>query len=761
MRQSCDVATGGRRPPGREIDTQTGFCFFHLWRGRGAHRISCTVAAMGEGRALTVFTLASQDFISMLRNWVRHMAIELPEQSFEAHATDSATFAACRGFVYQPGVCVHSPFNVSSEKDRAEYYATRFYAHKVAILLTVLQRSSTVIMLDATALIGSASCFDQWKAYQEDIVTSASMTDPPDFARAFGQVANTGAILIRATARELVGSWLEGMQKNRLVHGDQRHFNRLLTERGFAWANVTTTAQQGRVGSIRGWRNPAREEGTNTIRFLPLLQWPRQSNRSAGKCLYHPFVHTAREEIFARDGWWHADSSDSAALPHRAGRCEVGMATRVSCSTQAFDPSKFERAIGARSDSEFVAIRESNTTLGRSKWAELCHAAGCCANLDASPTLSLRFKNASLRCYRPITDSASAHCENQDPECRGCKACKDSEQSLAPNAVHFVWVGDLCPPPSMLLSLSRAALLTKPDTLNVWLSASSSCDATAPVAQCIAAFGGQLRRMEPPANMSIAGMRRSSSFATVPWQSALPPTSDTLLENAPKRAATRKTLLAAHESDVARLYILNRLGGMYLDADAVLVRALHRWRSCDFVMGTDSPFAKLNNGLMVSRPDSAFGRQWWANLSAWTGRGWDMASCSLPFQLCLNLPHQVAATSRLGTIPLDWRWEGTVPQRSGQGRQDAVNRVLALRDAVHFSGGFQMHSTVNSSLSRAVLARLLEDTLRSINDRGSGRAREVVQKQRECLDWWAHSSTLLKCDGDLNLRRSRCAGHWA
>ena len=152
-----------------------------------------------------------------------------------------------------------------------------------------------------------------WMRYPEDIVISSSGGAPRDFAKQFGRVANTGALLMRPSALRLIELWLNDMQTHhddptKEYSGNQEHFNHLLQRNSFAWDRQNTSGRQSdRTGAVR---IPTSASGngasvTMHVRFLSPIQWPRDANRSEGKCLYHPYEHEDREARFRRAGWWY------------------------------------------------------------------------------------------------------------------------------------------------------------------------------------------------------------------------------------------------------------------------------------------------------------------------------------------------------------------------------------------------------------------------------------------------------------------------
>ena len=269
---------------------------------------------------IIVFTMAGESFIRMLYNWVLHMHTALPEQPYEVHATDLSTLTACTESVRPPGRCAYSQLE-GERNESLSYYANPFYRFKVAVLLKILQTSQgrAALLLDTTSLVRSPGCMQSWMRYPEDIVISSSRGTPRDFEKQFGRVANTGALLVRPSALRLIELWQNDMPTHYddptiEYSGNQEHFNHLLQRNSFTWdRNLaflfqnTSGKQYDRTGTVR---IPTSASGngasvTMHVRFLSIIQWPRDANRSEGKCLYHPYEHEDREARFRRAGWWY------------------------------------------------------------------------------------------------------------------------------------------------------------------------------------------------------------------------------------------------------------------------------------------------------------------------------------------------------------------------------------------------------------------------------------------------------------------------
>jgi len=202
--------------------------------------------------------------------------------------------------------------------------------------------------------------------------------------------------------------------------------------------------------------------------------------------------------------------------------------------------------------------------------------------------------------------------------------------SEVPPLLHRVWVGEACPPVQDLVSLLAAVLMLRPREMNYhvtslawlaqgWEAAWRARPGCGPFAfgyrQCLAALGVRIR----PTNLSRGG----SSFADAVARLGGGLSRDTL-----DAKLRRGEIKLQHVSDLLRLHALQSEGGVYLDSDVFVLRpyfAAHR-RS-DFTIGVDARediisvehLPRLNNGAMMARPNSAFGRAWWEAL----GRSWD------------------------------------------------------------------------------------------------------------------------------------------
>ena len=94
----------------------------------------------------------------------------------------------------------------------------------------------------------------------------------------------------------------------------------------------------------------------------------------------------------------------------------------------------------------------------------------------------------------------------------------------------------------------------------------------------------------------------------------------------------------AHRADHARMHILHRMGGVYLDIDTICIRPWHDLRKHQVVLGREHPNG-ICNAIMMTVPRSPFFSEWLAQYPQhFKPRGWREASIVLPETLARAHP---------------------------------------------------------------------------------------------------------------------------
>ena len=117
----------------------------------------------------------------------------------------------------------------------------------------------------------------------------------------------------------------------------------------------------------------------------------------------------------------------------------------------------------------------------------------------------------------------------------------------------------------------------------------------------------------------------------------------------------------AHQSDVVRLQILLKEGGIYLDSDALIFQPFPKsWFSKDFVIGQEGLNASigLGNSIMMSKPNATFAKLWLGSYRNFTNSLWAHHSIHLPKWLWKSHPTLVHVVGHDRFLYPLWTKEG-------------------------------------------------------------------------------------------------------
>ncbi|KAF1818913.1 glycosyltransferase family 32 protein [Dissoconium aciculare CBS 342.82] len=103
-----------------------------------------------------------------------------------------------------------------------------------------------------------------------------------------------------------------------------------------------------------------------------------------------------------------------------------------------------------------------------------------------------------------------------------------------------------------------------------------------------------------------------------------------------------------HQSDLVRLAVLAREGGIYLDTDVYVLKPFTDLLSStrDVLMGHEGGNRYgLCNAVIISRPNSAFISKWRASYRTFDPKGWNQHSVQKPKQLQVQFPELICPLS--------------------------------------------------------------------------------------------------------------------
>jgi hypothetical protein len=93
----------------------------------------------------------------------------------------------------------------------------------------------------------------------------------------------------------------------------------------------------------------------------------------------------------------------------------------------------------------------------------------------------------------------------------------------------------------------------------------------------------------------------------------------------------------AHKSDVIRLDVLKKYGGIYLDMDVVCINPFRPLLEKKFVLGIE-PGVGLCNAVILSEPNAEFLSLWYNEYKTFDGNLWSYHSVQLPWILANRYP---------------------------------------------------------------------------------------------------------------------------
>lgn len=108
----------------------------------------------------------------------------------------------------------------------------------------------------------------------------------------------------------------------------------------------------------------------------------------------------------------------------------------------------------------------------------------------------------------------------------------------------------------------------------------------------------------------------------------------------PNEIFGQRIRVAAHQSDIMRLRVLNEWGGVYLDNDVICQRPFAPFLHHPCVIGYESP-SGICNAVLMAEPGSRFIDLWLESYHAFRNWRWAHNSAVVSLQLSQMFPHWV------------------------------------------------------------------------------------------------------------------------
>ena len=150
----------------------------------------------------------------------------------------------------------------------------------------------------------------------------------------------------------------------------------------------------------------------------------------------------------------------------------------------------------------------------------------------------------------------------------------------------------------------------------------------------------------------------------------------------------------AHVTDVLRVDIMYRYGGLYVDTDAIFFRPLTREiRSYDAVVSPDisqdgHDFPNIyQNGIMLGKPGAVFWRLFLESMKNYYDDDWIWNSCFTLYKIKERHPETVRCDPRLNTICMDFKcrpfWESNLFHASNEETEKVMKQWQHETFSIH------------------------------------------------------------------------------
>jgi GR25 family glycosyltransferase involved in LPS biosynthesis len=121
-------------------------------------------------------------------------------------------------------------------------------------------------------------------------------------------------------------------------------------------------------------------------------------------------------------------------------------------------------------------------------------------------------------------------------------------------------------------------------------------------------------------------------------------------------------LSETHQSDVTRLQVLMREGGIYLDTEALVLRSFDPLRTRKAVslakhgaVLDDQTPPLAGSGVLVAPPNASFLQRWWAEYATFDSTQLNVHSCVVPRQLAERHPDEANLLPHTAFYPRSWQ----------------------------------------------------------------------------------------------------------
>ena len=118
------------------------------------------------------------------------------------------------------------------------------------------------------------------------------------------------------------------------------------------------------------------------------------------------------------------------------------------------------------------------------------------------------------------------------------------------------------------------------------------------------------------------------------------PSIDMMYKAPPTSIFSQPVIVPEHQSDIARIEILLKFGGIYLDLDVIAVKPFRSLLRHPVTMGAETP-ELLGSGIILAKKDAAFLKLWQNAYHNFDDKQWNEHSVHMPMQIAQQHPNLV------------------------------------------------------------------------------------------------------------------------
>ena len=159
-----------------------------------------------------------------------------------------------------------------------------------------------------------------------------------------------------------------------------------------------------------------------------------------------------------------------------------------------------------------------------------------------------------------------------------------------------------------------------------------------------------------------------------------------------------------HKSDVARLEILMKHGGMYIDTDVIVLKPFTPLRRFNITMGIEyhGDPGRLNNGIIIANKNAKFLRIWYDTYRNFTKREWDYHDSIIPYRLQFQYPRLIHVEEKTLNYPSGKEIDLIFKHRYDWSRNYAMHLWYRLHEFEHNQIGIRHMNTTFGEIARFI-----------------------------------------------------------